>query len=187
MSLPTVEGFSVTAARILDGTTGATALNGDIYGVRESTLSVDTGNYDNTGNDAVLSSWFWFNYANVTIQSGFVPFSTISLLTGAAMTSSGASPGDFFSMPLWNKSSLNQPRKPLLVRIPSKDQAGSVRTLDIVLYSVQFQPITFDGPTYKDGLRINYAGRALMSAVDETGTALPEPSIGRLVSRPPAS
>lgn len=187
MSLPTIEGFSITAARILDGTTGATALNGDIYGVREGTLAVDTGNFDNTGNDSVLSSWFWFNYANLTVQSGYVPFATVAMLSGSVLTSSGAAPNDFFSLPLWNKSSLNQPRKPVLLRIPAKDQLGAVRTLDIVLYTVQFQPITFDGPTYKDGLRINYAGRALMSAVDETGAALPEPAIGRLVSRPPAS
>lgn len=187
MSAPTIEGFSITAARILDGTTGATALFGDIYGVREGTLAVDTGNFDNTGNDSVLSSWFWFNYANLTVQAGYLPFQTIAMLSGSAITSSGAGATDFYSLPLWNKSSLNQPRKPVLLRIPAKDQLGVVRTLDIVLYSVQFQPITFDGPTYKDGLRINYGGRALMSAFDEVGAALPEPSIGRLVSRAPAS
>jgi hypothetical protein len=170
------EGFSVSHAAILDGTTGAE--QADIYGVREGSVAVNSDQHDNTGDNAVLSSWFWFNYAELKISSGYIPFSVISLLTGAAVTSSS----DSWSVPLWNQSSLNQPPKPVLIRVPSKDSLGAIRTMDIVLYRVQFQPIAFDGPTYKDGMTVNYTGRAVLSTVNEAGVALTEQSIGRLVN-----
>jgi len=160
------EAFSISHAAILNGSTGAELA--DIYGVREGSVAVDSDSYDNTGDDAVLSNWFWFNYAELTVSSGFVPFDVISLLTGAPVTSTG----DVWSMDLWTEDSLNQPSRPVLIRVPSKDSAGAVRVMDIVLFRVQFQPISFDGPTYKDGLVLNYSGRAVVSPVDETGTAL---------------
>jgi hypothetical protein len=180
----TFEGFSITAARILDVATGALILDGDVYGVREGKLDVDTGDYDNTGNDAVLSSWFWFNYASVSIQSGYIPFKTIALLTGTTVTSSGTAPSDYYSVPLWSQKSLSTIARPMLVEVPSKDSAGALRKLQIILYKVQFQPMTFDGPTYKDGLSVNYSGRALISSIDEKGTTLTDPAIGRLYSIP---
>jgi hypothetical protein len=70
----------------------------------------------------------------------------------------------------------------VLIRVPSKDSLGAVRTMDIILYRVQFQPIAFDGPNYKDGLVLNYTGRAVLSTVDETGDDLTERAIGRLVN-----
>jgi len=179
-----VEGFSLSHAAILDGTTGAEAVDGDIYGVRTGTIAADTGNYDNTGDDAVLSSWFWFNFATVTVQAGYVPFATIALLAGATVTSSGTSPNDYFSLPLWEETSLNQPPRPMLIRVPARDKDGAVRTLDFVLYRVQFGPLNFDGPAYKSGLLLNYSGRAVMSDKDETGTAIPKRAIGRLLNRP---
>lgn len=184
MSVSTVEGFSISHAAILDGTTGLDEEFGDIYGVNEGSLEADSDSYDNTGDNAVLSSWFWFNFANVTIQGGYVPFKTIELMTGATVTSSGSGDNDYYYLPLWNQASLNVTRKPLRIRVPSKDTAGAVRNLDFILYSVQFEPISFDGPSYKDGLKVNYAGRALMSSTDEAGNALADPSIGRLVSLP---
>ncbi len=175
------EAFSISHAAILNGSTGAELA--DIYGVREGSVSVDSDSYDNTGDDAVLSNWFWFNYAELTVSSGFVPFDVISLLTGAPVTSTG----DVWSMDLWTEDSLNQPSRPVLIRVPSKDSAGAVRVMDIVLFRVQFQPISFDGPTYKDGLVLNYSGRAVVSPVDETGTALVggKKAIGRLINRAP--
>lgn len=184
MTSTTVEGFSLSHAAILNGTTGAEEAAGDIYGVRTGTIAVDTGNYDNTGDDAVLSSWFWFNYATVTVQSGYVPFDTISLLSGSAITSSGTGVNDYYSLPLWEETSLNQPVRPMLVRLPGKDKDGQIRTLDFVLYRVQFGPFSFDGPAYKSGLLLNYTGRAVMSDKDETGQALTVRSIGRLINRP---
>jgi hypothetical protein len=186
MATKTVEGFSLSHAAILDGTTGAEEVDGDIYGIRSGSMDVTSDSYDNTGDDAVLSSWFWFNYANVSVQAGYVPFETIAMLSGSTVTSSGAAPGDYYSIPLWNEKSLNQPAKPMLIRVPSKDSEGVSRTLDFVLFKVQFQPISFDGPSYKDGLLLNYAGRALPHNKDEKGVVLDEKAIGRLVSRPVA-
>ena len=182
--MPTVEGFSLSHAAILNGATGAEVA--DIYGVREGTLEVDTDNYDNTGDNSVLSSWQWFNFATVTVQSGFIPFDLVALLSGSTITSSGTAPNDYYSLPLWAESSLNTPARPVLIRIPSKDTAGTTRSLDIVLYKVQFAPISFDGPSYKNGLLASYSGKAVMSAVDEKGAALTDRAIGRIISRPPA-
>lgn len=184
MATTIVEGFSLSHAAILDGLTGAEQTDGDIYGIRSGSIELDTDSYDNTGDDFVLSTWYWFNYANVSIQAGYVPFKTIALLAGHAVASSGAAPGDYYSIPLWNEDINNTPTRPMVVRVPSKDSAGTTRTLDFVLYKVQFQPFSFDGPSYKDGLLLNYSGRALLSTVDERGVALAKRAIGRLVSRP---
>jgi hypothetical protein len=169
---------------ILNGTTGAEEALGDMYGVRDGSLDVDTDSYDNTGDNSVLSTWSWFNFATVTISGGYVPFDLLALITGDVVTSSGAAPSDYYSIPLWSEASLNQARKPVLIRVPSKDTNGVVRTFDFILYSVQFEPFTFDGPTYKDGLVINYGGRALMSSSDEKGVALTGRAIGRIVNKP---
>lgn len=184
MSFTQVEGFSISHAAILDGTNGTEEAWGDIYGVSEGSLEADTDSYDNTGDDQVLSSWYWFNYANITIQSGYVSFKTIELLTGNSVTSSGTGANDTLSLPLWTASSMNQPTRPMRIRVPAKDKVGAIRNLDFVLYKVQFQPISFEGPTYKDGLKINYSGRALMSSYDETGASIADPAVGRLISLP---
>ena len=178
------EGFSVSHAAILNGTTGAEEVNGDIYGVRTGTIAADTGNYDNTGDDTVLSSWFWINFATLTVEAGYVPFETIAMLQGSTVTSSGAGANIHYSTPLWNVGALNTPPRPVLIRVPSKDSDGLVRTLDIILYKVQFGPINFTGPSYKSGLLLNYTGRALLSSKDEKGATLSEQAIGRLVNKP---
>lgn len=184
MTSKIVEGFSLSHAAILDGTTGAEAVDGDIYGVRSGTIAADTGNYDNTGDDVVLSTWFWFNFATVTVQAGYVPFDTIALLSGSPITSSGTTPNDYYSLPLWEIDSLNQPPRPMLIRVPAKDKDGVIRTLDFVLYRVQFGPFNFDGPSYKSGLLLNYTGRAVMSDKDETGAPLAVKAVGRIINRP---
>ena len=186
MSTKTFEGFSISHAAVLDGATGAEDVRGDVYGVRDGSLDVDIDSYDNTGDEAVLSTWFWFNYANVTITAGYIPFELLFLLTGATITSSGTAPADHYSIPLWNQGSLNRTPKPLLIRVPSKDSDGVSRVFDIVLYKVQFNPIAFDGPSYKDGLVVNYSGRALISDKDEKGTTLGtgNRAVGRLVNTP---
>ncbi len=182
MTAPIIEAFSISHAAILNGTTGAD--QADIYGVREGTVEIDSDSYSNTGDDSILSVWNWFNLATVTVTSGFLSYSMMSLITGATITSSGGVGSDFWNHPLWNQSSLNQPTRPVLLRCPSKDSAGNPRSLDIVLYKCQFQPIRFDGPSYKNGLSVSWTAQALMSTVDEKQTTLTDPAIGRLVSRP---
>jgi hypothetical protein len=191
-AVPIFEGFSLSHAAILSGTTGAE--NATIYGVRNGTISTDQGNFENTGDDVVLSEHFWINFANITIEEGYIPFSTIALITGTTVTSSGSSPNDYYAIPLWTLNSMNQVTQPLGIRVPSKDSGGAIRTLDFVLYRVQFQPFNFTGPSYKTGLSCSIAGRALFSTTNENGTALPASyggssgtqgtSIGRLVSWP---
>ncbi len=179
------EGFSLSHAAILSGTTGAESQT--IYGVRNGTISTDQGNFENTGDDVVLSEHFWINFANVTIEEGFIPFSTIALITGSTVSSSGAAGADYYAIPLWTLASMNQPTYPLGIRVPAKDVGGNIKTLDFVLYRVQFQPFNFTGPSYKTGLSCSIAGRALFSSSDERGNALPTTypqSIGRLVASP---
>lgn len=193
-TIPTFEGFSLSHAAILDGATGAERAT--VYGVRNGTISTDQGNFENTGDDVVLSEHFWINFANVTVEQGFIPFETIATITGTEVSSSGAAPDDYYAIPLWSLNSMNQPTFPLAIRVPSKDTAGIVRTLDFCLYRVQFQPFNFTGPSYKTGLSVSLAGRALFSTVNEVGNYLPASyggpesqggmAIGRLVSWPGA-
>lgn len=191
MAHPTVEGFSLSHAAILDGTTGLEEEFGDIYGIRSGSLELDSDSYDNTGDDAILSTWFWANRVNVTVQSGYVPFQTIALLSGSRVASSGSGDEQTFSLPLWEERQMNTSPRPMLIRVPSKDKNGVIRTLDFILYKVQFQPFSFDGPSYKEGLLLNYSGTALFSDTDEKGqpvldsvTGRPTKAIGRLLSKP---
>ncbi len=181
------EGFSLSHCAILSGTTGAESAS--IYGVRNGSIATDQGNFENTGDDVVLSEHFWINFANVTIEEGYVPFSTIATITGTTVGSSGAgvSGADAYAIPLWTLTSMNQPTQPMAIRVPSKDSAGNVRTLDFVLYKVQFQPFNFTGPSYKTGLSCSIAGRALFSSTNELGNTLPTTypqASGRLISYP---
>lgn len=179
---PIVEAFSLSHVGILDGTTGA-QIN-DLYGVREASIEVDTDSFDNTGDNTVLSTWNWFNFATLSVKSGFISFDTYALLSGNTLTTSGSGASATVSAPLWNESSLNTPSRPVLVRMPSRDAAGAVRTFDIVLYKCQFGTIALDGPQYKDGLVVSYSAKAVMSGFDEKGVALPDRAIGRIISTP---
>lgn len=179
----TLEGFSVSHAAILDGQTLGTEL-ADIPGVREGSVEVDTDSYDNTGDDAVLSTWQWFNFATLTIKSGFIPLDLLATLSGSTLTTSGAVGSETVSMPLWNTASLNQPARPVLIRIPGRTKGTQKSyTIDVVLYKCQFAPFSLDGPTYKDGLVLNYSAKATMSSVDEVGTPLTDKAIGRIIAR----
>jgi hypothetical protein len=188
---PTVEGFSLSHAAILNGTSGLEEEFGDIYGIRSGSLELDSDSYDNTGDDAILSTWYWANRVNLSVQSGYVPFQTIALLSGSKITSSGSGAAQTFELPLWEERSMNTSPRPMLIRVPSKDKDGAIRALDFILYKVQFQPFSFDGPTYKEGLLLNYNGTALFSDTKEDGTpvldsnsGLPTKAIGRLLSKP---
>lgn len=191
MVSPIVEGFSLSHAQVLDGTqsflqalASAVAEKDDIYGVSDASLEPDTGDWDNEGDDAILSTWSWFNFADISVEAGYMSFPLIANLTGQTVSSSGTGNSQVFGVDLWGEDSMNTPPRPMIVRMPSKDKDGVVRSLAIGLYRVQFKPITFSGPTYKDGLKINYNGRALTSAVDEKGVPFPDGKKrpGRLLS-----
>lgn len=192
MGSKTVEAFSISHAAILDVATGLEAVSGgDIFGVRSGSLELDSDSYDNTGDDVVLSSWNWANKVNVTVQGGYIPFETLALISGSTLTTSGTGINESFSLPLWEENTMNTTPRPMLVRCPSKTRDGQVRLLDFILFKVQFQPFSFDGPSYKEGLLLNYNGSALFSDTDEKGqpvldskTGLPTKAVGRLLSRP---
>lgn len=183
------EGFSLTHAAILNGTTGLDETFGDLYGIRSGSLELDQDSYDNTGDDSILSTWYWANKVNVTIQSGYIPFETLELLTSSRVTSSGSGASEILSVPLYEQRQMNSTPRPMRIRVPSKDQSGNPRVLDFILYKVQFQPISFDGPSYKEGLLINYNGSALFSDTDHMGqpvldsvTGEPTTAIGKILS-----
>lgn len=274
-----IEAFSLSHAQVLNGSTtfldalaAAAAEDEDIYGVNDASLDPDIGDYDNEGDDDILSTWSWLNFADVAVQAGYLSLPLMANLTNQEIDESGAGPAtnevqtitmsatggtftltvggettaalaynatntdvrdallalgsvdtgdiavsgsvgtyvltygadyagrqvplavidsssltggsativrttpghpataDVLGLDLWHEDSFNVAPKPMVVRMPSKDHDGNPRTLAIGLYKVQFRPITFDGPSYKDGMKINYAGRALKSRVDETGT-----------------
>lgn len=285
-----VESFSLSHAQVLDGATSFLAALGaaaseaeDVYGVNESSLDPDTGDFDNEGDDAVLSTWSWFNFADVTVQAGYFSFPLIENLTGSpietitgtdevqTMTASAATAGDFtltfqgqttdpiafdataaavqtaleglsnvtpgqvtvtggpastvdltftfdaelgdvapltanldgltgatggvistgtpgvseaVAIDLWHEDSMNVAPKPMVVKMPAKDHLGAVRSLAIGLYRVNFKPITFEGPAYKDGMKVNYNGRAVFSPVDELGATFSDGKkrVGRVLS-----
>ena len=97
----TFEGFSISHAAILDGATGLEETFGDIYGIRSGSLELDQDSYDNTGDDTILSTWYWANKVNVTIQGGYIPFQTLSLISGSVVASSGTGADQTFTLPLW--------------------------------------------------------------------------------------
>lgn len=178
----TLEGFSLSGAQILTGAetflenyAAAYAVNGDIYGVNEGSIEPDLGDYDNEGDDAVLSVWNWINKADISVQAGFISFPLIANLTGQSI-SSGTITGakQVHGLDLWHDDSMNIAAKPMLLKIPSKDKLGKPSDFIVGLYKVNFKPITFDGPSYKDGLKINYGGTAVRSTVDEKGVAFPD-------------
>lgn len=188
MASPIVEAFSLSHVAVLDGSTGAEEVDGDLFGVNSASIELDADSFDNVGDNYIRSTWNWGNRGNLSVQAGYIPFRTLSLISGLPVTSSGSGATERFEMLLWEQKSMNPTPKPVLIRMPSKDRYGVLRTLDIVLFKVQFAPITLDGPAYKDGLKLNYSGQALFSDVDETGSPVldgdgnPTEAIGRFVS-----
>jgi hypothetical protein len=190
MASPIVEAFSLSHVAILDGTTGLDALDGDVYGVNSASIELDADSFDNVGDDLIRSTWNWGNRGNLSVQAGYLSFNNLASIYGIPVISSGAGNAQTFSMLAWERKSMNPAPKPVLIRMPSRDKFGISRNLDIILFRVQFAPFTFDGPAYKDGLKINYTGQALFSDVDEKGVTVrdsagnPTEAIGRIFSGP---
>jgi len=177
----TVEGFSISHAAILDGDTGSEETYGDIYGVNSGSLDVQLGSYNNEGDDQIMSIWDWVDFANISVQAGYISFQLMALLTGETLSSSGSGSSIQYNIELWGEDSFNQIERPMRVRIPARDSASNSRYVDIILYKVKFMPITFNGPAYRDGLKVNYSGRALLTDVDHTGATLAKKAVGRLL------
>lgn len=283
-----IEAFSVSHAQILlpgqsflDALISAYNEDTDVYGVNSASLEPDQGDYDNEGDDTIMSTWSWINKANVAVQAGYLSYPLISKLSGrpldtiaarpaqnteftikttgatagtftlsyggqttaalpfnvtsAAVTAAltalatvgtgnvtstgGPAPADIVvtfngvfagrallpltmdkanltgaaagagvtqtkqgspalkggvSMDLWHEDSMNQPAMPMIVKMPSKLSTGEPADFVFGLNKVSFKPIAFDGPAYKDGLKVNYNGTALASTTDELGNPFPD-------------
>ena len=191
MPTPVIEAFSLSHAQILDGTTQrfdtatlASADAQDFYGVENGSLDPDMGEFANVGDDVETSYWSWLNHATVQIKSGYIPLSLLAALTGLTVSSSGAGATQVFGVDLYHESGVNLAPKPVILKMPSKDHLGAVRTLTIGLYKCVFQPINLDGPAYKEGLKCNWRARALYSPTDEVGTAFADGKkrVGKLIS-----
>lgn len=182
MATKNIEGFSITHAAILDGATGLEEATGDIYGVREATITPDKGEYDNTGDNKIMSTWKWFNKATISIVSGYVPYDMIALISGATISSSGSGDSQRFDLPLWELQGDNQIARPLLIKMEAKDSAGVLRYLQFIFYKCSFDPISFDGPRFRDGMAVSYDATALMSTTDEAGDTLAYEAVGRLMA-----
>lgn len=179
MASPQVEVFSLSHAQVLDGSTSFdTAINAlagdgtalDIYAVSDGKLTAKNSQYENKGDDAILSVWNWLDNADLSIESGYFSFNLINTITGNTVSSSGAGATQLFSVEVWNQKSMNVAPRPVLLVSPSKDAQGNVRRFFLCVYRLNFSPLTFTGPTYKDGLKVSYAGQAVATATDETGT-----------------
>lgn len=178
---PTIEAFSISHAQVLDGATDfLTALAAtyneaeDIYGVKEGKLEPDLGDFDNEGDDSILSTWSWVNKADLSIQAGYMSFPLIAKLTGQTIQSSTAGGKSVQSLDLWHEDSFNVGSFPAILKMPSKDKNGLPADFVIGLYKVQFKPLKFDGPAYKEGLKINYDATSVASLVDEKGVLFPD-------------
>jgi hypothetical protein len=188
------EAFSIQHAAILGNDGVSDHEFGDIYGIRSGSLELDQDSYDNTGDDAVLSTWFWANKVNVTIQAGYIPFQTLETIYGTKVLSSTSGGNLTTSFNFLEQNRMQPKPRPVRLRLPSKDAAGNEQVMDIILYKVQFQPFSFDGPAYKEGLLLNYNGTALMSDTDEKGqpvldsvTSEPSKAVGRIITIQKAS
>lgn len=180
MATPQIEVFSLSHAQVLDGaSTFANVINAlaadgsalDIYGVSDGKLTAKNSQFENKGDDAILSVWNWLDNADLAVEAGYFSFNLINTITGQTVTSSGAGATQLFSVDIWHQDTLNVTPRPVLLVSPAKDSAGNVRRFFICLYRVNFAPITFTGPTYKDGLRISYGGQAVATNLDEQGNA----------------
>lgn len=178
-----LEGFSITHAAILDGDTGAEELNGDIYGVENANITPDLGTFDNVGDDTVRSTWDWFNKATIAIQAGYLPFDLVGLIYGSTVSSSGSGAGIRYDLPLWEQRGSNIITRPLWIRCEAKDNNDNARYWEFVFFKAKFKPISFNGPAYKDGLKINYSATVLMSSVNERGEVLAYDAVGRIMSK----
>lgn len=180
------ESFSVSHCQIVPDTSAyfeavASATTNDFYGVRAGSLEIDTGQYDNTGDDSILSSWEWFNKGTLTITQGYINMELLVTLAGETISSSGSGASLQYTVPLWSDKQINVGAKPVIIACPAKDTDGTLRKLIIGLYKVIFGPMKIEGPSYKEGLAVSWTGTAVRSTVDEKGAALGTPAVGKLL------
>jgi hypothetical protein len=165
------------------------ATNTVVQSALQALANIGTGNVTVSGGPANTTALVITFTGALANQPESLITSDITAVTGGTgglvtRTTAGASSDTYYGIDLWHEDSMNVAPKPVLLTLPSKDNLGAVCRLVIGLYRVQFGPIGFAGPTYKDGFKVNYEGTALMSTVNEVGAPFPDGKkrIGRLIS-----
>ena len=183
MSAPShrIEMFTLTHAQLMDGQTSfieaALATSApddlDILGVSNASITPNSSDWSNPGDDQTMSYWSWLDDADIAVEAGYISFPMLANLTGRPEESSTVSgPGGsrlMLGMDLWHEASLNTAPKPMLIRTIAKDEDGVVGDAVVGLYKVQPGPITLTGPQIKTGVRFNLNGKCLFSRKDEMG------------------
>lgn len=194
--------FSLSHAQLMDGQTDflTAALawanapaDLDLYGVRNGSISPNTGDWSNEGDDTVLDNISWLTDADITIEQGYISFPTLARITGqrtssALSFSSSAGALRIYAQDLYHEDSMNVAPFPMLMRCPASDEDGIVGTGVFGLYKVKPGPLTFNGPQYKQGTAVSFTGKALLSRKDEKGNVFADGKrrVGRLIAFFPA-
>lgn len=189
--------FSLSHAQLLDGQTDfltaalawATApADLDLYGVRNGSITPNTSDYSNEGDDVVLQYMSWFNDADVTVEQGYASMLTLARITGQTLSStlSGSSPAArrIYGIDLWREDSMSVGTFPMLLRCPAYDEDENPGVGVFGLYKVKPGPLTFAGPQYKQGTSVSFTGKALLSRKDEKGNVFADGlrRVGRLIT-----
>lgn len=176
-----IEGFGLTQVLVLDGSTSfetATAANSYVlHGGRSASVTLNTASVDNTGEDTIMSTWNSVDNATITIESGYLSLPAYSFIYGETINSTGASPNEMYDFDPWTEDSINAVGRPVLLVMRSKNLSKTIYpSLKLGLYSVEFQPIKFTGPQYRNVLAVNMEGKAGMSTIDELGATMAKKS-----------
>ena len=115
--------------------------------------------------DTNIGIWNYVTDATITVEEGFISYPTLANFTGDTIFTSGAAPNDYYAISMSQLYSMNHTVVPVLIRMPSRDDMGHVRTLGFVLYRVQLNTFELTGPVYKTGC--SWTGRAKEYAADE--------------------
>lgn len=174
-----VEGFSISEAVLLDPDTGLPLEDGLLYGVKSGEITPEIDSWDDVSNDTYVDAWSEVKYLNVSISMSHLPVRALSLMTGSELDIPDITQ---YQMELFERSWGGQSFHPMKITIPARDADGNNRVLYYLLYRVKFYDFDFMEASYKEGLPINFQGKAFISSVDEAGAALSQPSFGRLIS-----
>lgn len=192
--------FSLSHAQLLDGATDfltaglawATApADLDMYGVRNATVTPNTSNASNEGDDAVLDYYNWLDDADVAIEQGYVSLRTLARISGQPLSSTASGPAGtsrILGIDLYHEDSMNVAPFPMLLRCPASDEDGVTGSALIGLYKVKPGPFTMNGPQYKTGVAFSTTGKCLLSRKDELGRVFADGKrrVGKLITFFPA-
>jgi hypothetical protein len=187
--------FSLTHAQVLDGATSfltagllvATPDDLDLYSVSNASVTPNTSDFSNEGDDTVTEYRQWLTDADIAIEQGFLSMATWARITGQQLSSTLSGPTGarrILGMDLWHEDSLNVKPFPMLLRMPCADEDGTPGTGLFGLYKVTPGAMTINGPQYKQGTKFGMTGKVLPSRKDELGNVFADGKrrVGRILA-----